>query len=226
VKPLKLETNAVLESASRLGNGSLPRYTKELKYLSAALIALLGEYGEDIEASSSKPGRPFDIFTLKGSGVGFTFRPNVTADCVNVIRLRLGNARQNKERDVDYAQTKVGKDFNVTRIADRALELHQRFLTAKSQEQMVAAFKQEGQHTVARLVAKIFGVSPAWEAPSKGATAQTPPLTAFQVGNNTGVRVAVHASAEGFAFTLTAATERMQTEQLEKTLRCFAAMAK
>ncbi len=220
MKPLKAETNAVLETASRLGNGSLPRYHKELKYLSAALLALLGEYGEDVESTSSKPGRPLDTFTLKGSEVGFTFRPDTKADCVNVIRLRLGKSRQNKERDVDYMKTKVGQDFNVTRIADRALELHQRFLTVKSQEKAVERNTDEARGTLACLVAKIYGVNPTWETPN---AKDTTPRTTFKVHGNT-LRVSLHANAEGFAFSLTAATEHLQTEHLEKMLRSFAAM--
>lgn len=222
MKPLKEETNAVLETASRLGASTLPRYHKELKYLSAALVALLGEYGEDVEATASKPGRALDTFTLKHSRVGFLFRPDTKTDCVMAIDLLLGKARAKRERDVTYTKTKVGQDFNVPRIAGRALELHRRFLLEKSQEAAVEGNMHLARSTVSSLVSQIFGVETPWEKSGKDGP---PVLTAFKVnGGATGVRVWVQATADGFTTTLTTSTEKMQAKQLEKALRSLAAL--
>lgn len=219
MKPLKAETNAVLESASRLGNGTLPRYVKELGYLSKALIAMMGEYGDEIEATSSQPGRPLDTFTLKSSGVGFKFKANTAEDCVNVIQLRLGQARIEKERDVDYAR--VGGGFNVPRIVERLLGVHVRFVSQVAKEQAQLGNLRAGKRHAGACIAKIYGVAPVeWKAPAQG---KEPNHARVQVAPGRSVHVTVLPTAEGFSFCFTTESADVSGTQLEQLMRSYEA---
>ena len=152
---------------------------------------------------------------LKGSEVGFRFRPNITEDCVNAIDLLLGKARIEKERDVTY--TKVIAGFNVTRIAERALTVHMRWLVTKAQESAVHANNVEGRHAAACLMAKIYGVSPTWT----GEKDKDPQYAEIKVGTDATVRVTVNATHEGVTFGLVTLAKEIDAGQLEKLMRGY-----
>lgn len=126
------DTAATLDAAARLG-GDGGRLDRERAYLLRALRALLGEYGDEADAT-------YRSLRLKGSGVTIVVKAKPDRSAVGMILLEYGEARRGRERDAKYMQE--NGTWNVQRVAARAFLLHERWLT-EQREKLTAEQRRE-----------------------------------------------------------------------------------